>query len=110
MERHVRITKPVYAREFLLIILDALSPRGRDDVPQRYVNVAGSETDGPSACEHQRFSDVVFRNKAEFLAQLARYRFSGVFLRLNVTSWWEPELRIFVIYEQDVVSINYGKV
>jgi hypothetical protein len=72
--------------------------------------VAGSETDGRGACEHQWFSDVVFSGNTEFLEQLAPYCFSGVFLRLNVTSGWEPELRTLVFYEKDVASIHNSKV
>jgi hypothetical protein len=110
MERHIRIAEPAYIREFLLIVVDALTPRGLDDVPQRYVNVARSETDGRSACDHQRFCDVMLGSKTELLAKLARYRCSGMFLRLDVASGWEPELRSFVIYEKDVASVNYSKV
>jgi hypothetical protein len=110
MERHIGIAKPAYIREFLLIVVDALIARGRDDVPQRYVNMAGSESDGRSACDHQGFSDVMPSNKTELLAKLARYCFSGMFLRLDVASGWEPELRSFVIYEKDVASVNYGKI
>ena len=110
MERHIRIPEPAYIREFLPIVVDALTPRSLDDVPQRYVNVARSETDGQSACDHQWFSDVMPSNKTELLAKLARYCFSGMFLRLDVASGWEPELRSFVIYEKDVASVNYCKI
>jgi hypothetical protein len=110
MEWDVRIAEPAYILEFLLIVVDALTSRSLDDVPQRYVNVAGSETDGRSARDHQWFSDVMLSDKTELLAKLARYRCSGMFLWLYVASGWEPELRSFVIYEKDVASVNYSKV
>jgi hypothetical protein len=110
MERHIGIAEPTHIREFLLIVVDALTPRSLDDVPQRYVNVARSKTDGRSACDHQWFSDVMPSNETELLAKLARYGFSGMFLWLDVASGWEPELRSFVIYEKDFASVNYRKV
>jgi hypothetical protein len=110
MERHIRIAEPAYIREFLLIVVDALTARSLDDVPQRYINVARSETDGRSACDHQRFRDVMLSNKTELLAKLARYGFPGMFLWLDVASGREPELRRFMIHEKDVASVNYRKV
>ena len=86
MERHIRIAEPAYIREFLLIVVDALTPGSLDDVPQRYVNVARSETDGRSACDHQWFSDVMPSNKTELLAKFARYCFTGMLLWLDVAS------------------------
>ena len=110
MERHLRIAEPAYIRELLLIVVDALTPRGLDDVPQRYVNVPRSEADRRSACDHQRLGDVMLSRKIELLAELARYCFSGMFLWLDVASGWKPELRTFVIYEKDVASVNHSKV
>jgi hypothetical protein len=110
MERHVRIAEPAHIREFLLVVVDALTPRSLDDVPQRYVNVARSKTDGRSACDHQWFSDVMPSSKIELLAKLARYGFSGMFLWLDVASGREPELRRFMIHEKDVASVNHGKI
>jgi hypothetical protein len=34
MERYIRILKPTYTREFLLIVADDLSPRGLNDIPK----------------------------------------------------------------------------
>jgi hypothetical protein len=49
-------------------------------------------------------------SEAEFLEEFALYCFSRVFLWLDVTSGWEPELRTSVIHKEDFVSVNNGKV
>ena len=58
-QRHIRIRKPLYTREFLVIENDLLIVRGRDDIPQRYITMARGEADGRSACDHQWFSDIM---------------------------------------------------
>jgi hypothetical protein len=98
MERHIRILKPAYISEFVLIVVDALGPRGRDDVPKGYVNVAGGEADGRRACDHQRFCDVMSSNKPEFLAELARHCIPRMFPWFHMASGRKPELRTLVIY------------
>lgn len=102
--------KPAYAREFMFIVIDALIPRCRDDIPQRYVNVTGGQADGCRACDHQWLGDFMPSNKPEFLEELAGNRFSRVFPWLDVTSRREPELRTLVIDEKNVLPVNHCKV
>jgi hypothetical protein len=110
IERYIRIPKPTYAREFLLIVADELSPRGRNDIPKRYVDMAGGQADGRRACDHQRRGDGVCRSKSELLAEFARNCFARVFVWFDVASRRKPELGILVIYEKDFASVNDGKV
>lgn len=110
MKRYIRIPKPTYTREFLLIVADGLSPSGRNDIPKRYVDMAGGQTDGRRACDHQRGGDGVCRRKPELLAEFARNCFTRVLAWLDVASCRKPELRTPVIYEKDFASVNYGKV
>jgi len=110
MERHIRIPKPAYTSEFVLIVVDALGPRGSDDVPKRYVNVARGEADGRRACDHQRFCDVMSSNEPKFLAELAHNCIARVFPWLHVASGREPELRAFVIHEKNFAAVNDSEV
>jgi hypothetical protein len=98
-ERHIRIPKPLYTRELLLIEIDALIPLGADDIPQRYIYMAKGRTYGRCASNHQRFRDAMSRNKPQFLMEFARYSFSRVLARLDMTSGREPELCVFVVHE-----------
>jgi hypothetical protein len=99
MERHIRIPKPAYTSEFVLIVADSLSAGSRNDIPQRYINVTGSKADGRRACDHQRLSDVMSGSKPELLKKLALHCFSGIFLWFDMASGREPELRVFVIHK-----------
>jgi hypothetical protein len=110
MERDIRIPKPMYTCEFLLIVADELSPRRGNYIPKRYVDMAGGQADGRRACHHQRRSDGVCRRKPELLAEFARNRFARMLGWLDVASWRKPELRTPVIYEKDLASVNDGKV
>jgi hypothetical protein len=109
-KRHIRIPKPAHISEFVLIIVDGLTPRGRDDVPKRHVNVARGEARGHRACDHQRLFNVVRSTKPEFLAKFARHCISRMFPWLDVTSRRQPELRTFVIYEKNFAAVYHGKV
>src|SRR5258707_13554065 len=110
MERHIRIPKPAYTSEFVLIVVDALGPRGCDDVPKRYVNMTSGETNRRRARHHQRLRNVVCRNKPKFLAELAHYCIARAFPWLHVASGREPELRAFVIYEKNSAAVKHIEV
>ena len=111
MERHIRIAKPGYTLEFLLIVADVLSPKSRDDVPQRYINVARGETDGVVVhVTIKGSSDIMPGSEPEFLKEFALYCLSRMFIWLDVASRWEPELRTFVIHKEDLASVNNGEI
>jgi len=92
------MTKPAQAIEFMLIVINWLSPRCCHDVPQRHISVTRSETARRSACNHQGLGNVVSGGETEFLSELTFYCFAGMLLWLDVTSGRKPELRIFMIH------------
>lgn len=106
----MRIRKPTHLREFLLIVLNELSSRGRDDVPQRYINVPRSEADGRRTRNHQGPRDGVAGNKPELFEEFAQDCLSWVFAWLDMAPGRQPELRGFVINEQYLATVNHGKV
>jgi hypothetical protein len=110
MERNIRIPKPTDTREFLLIVADELSPRSRNHIPKRYVDMAGSQTYGRSACDHQRRSNDVWRDKPELLTEFACNCCTRVLARLDMASGRKPELRVPVIYEKNLAVVNHGKI
>jgi hypothetical protein len=110
MEWHIRIRKPAYTSQFVFVVSNGLSSSRRDYVPKRYVNVACGEADRCRARDHQWFCDIMRSNKPKFFTEFAPHRISRMFPRLNVASGREPELRTFVIHEQDFPAVDHGEI
>ena len=103
--------KPAHRVKFLGIKGKRLVARASDRVPERDVGVTARQADRLGHGDHEGRTDLVRRRfDPEFLKKLSQDGCPGILARLDVPTGREPTPGVFVVHQQDVFTIDNGKV
>jgi hypothetical protein len=110
VQRHLPKFKPFHCIELCFIKTDFLAALCMNNVPERHINMTGSQPNSCGARDHERRLNFVGRCEAELFLHLPHHCVSRMLVGLDVPARRQPKLGIFMVDEKNVAIVHNRKI